>query len=212
MDQLRRFLELQYDRWKLLRLKRHFGPRLHLDAPECSAFGRTDLRIAEGGRVRIGAHSITERRRANQIWLHANAELDIGERVWLRTEYAENQLTLFPGARIRIGRHGLLNGAMLHAKTAIDIGEDARIGFGVRILDADLHDLDQQTRERAAPVCIGDRVWLAANVLVLRGVTIGDDVVVAAGSVVSRDLPARVLAAGTPARPIRPIDSRVDCR
>jgi acetyltransferase-like isoleucine patch superfamily enzyme len=82
------------------------------------------------------------------------------------------------------------------------------LGFGSRVFDADLHDLDSETRERVAPVRIGARCWIGANVHVLRGVTIGDDVVVGAGSVVTRDLPPRVLAVGVPARPIRAIASR----
>ena len=81
----------------------------------------------------------------------------------------------------------------------------------MRIIDADLHPLDSETPERIEPIRIGDRVWLGADTLVLRGVTIGDDSVVGAGSVVTRDLPPRVLALGAPARPVREIASRVGC-
>ena len=68
------------------------------------------------------------------------------------------------------------------------------------MLDSDFHDLDVNTPERSTPVTIGERVWIASDVTVLQGVTIGDDVVVGARSVVTRDLPSRVLALGTPAR------------
>ena len=61
------------------------------------------------------------------------------------------------------------------------------------------------------PVEIGDRVWIGADVLVLRGVRIGDDVVVAAGAIVTRDLPSRCLAMGSPAKPVRDIAPRTGC-
>jgi maltose O-acetyltransferase len=57
----------------------------------------------------------------------------------------------------------------------------------------------------AAPITIGDNVWLAGGVIVRAGVTIGDNTVVGAGSVVTRDLPADVVAVGTPARATRPL-------
>jgi acetyltransferase-like isoleucine patch superfamily enzyme len=131
--------------------------------------------------------------------------------VWLRTEYGPNWLTVFPGGRLHIGERVLLNGAMLHAKAEVRLGAQSMIGFGSRVFDADLHDLDCETPERAAPVHIGERVWIGADVLVLRGVTIGDDTVVGAGSIVTGDLPPRVLALGAPARPVREIASRDGC-
>jgi maltose O-acetyltransferase len=101
---------------------------------------------------------------------------------------------------------------MLHAKGRIRIGSNALIGCGVRIIDSDLHDLDRDTPERTEPITLGDRVWIGADTLVLRGVTIGDDVVVAAGSIVTRDLPSRSLAVGSPARVLREIAPRTGCR
>ena len=170
------------------------------------------VRMDPGARLEIGADFFTERQRGNRIWIQRDATVALGARCWLRTEHGENQLTAFEGARISIGPDALLNGVMLHAKRSISIGSDVRMGFGSRVLDADLHDIDRDTRERIAPVSIGDRVWLGADVRVLRGVTIGDDVVVGAGSVVTRDLPSRCLAAGSPARVIREIASREGCR
>ncbi len=171
-----------------------------------------DLRVEPGGSVELGPGIATERRRGNRIWVQAGGVLRLGPRVWLRTEHGDNQLTCFPNARLEIGADVLLNGVMLHAKREISIGASSRIGFGVRIFDADLHDLDRETPERIEPVRIGERVWLGADVIVLRGVAIGDDTVVGAGSVVTRDLPSQVLAAGVPARVLRRIADRTGCR
>ena len=106
--------------------------------------------------------------------------MTLGDEVWLRTEHGENRLTAFPGARIEVGDRALLNGTMLHAKASIRIGSDSMLGFGSRIFDADLHPLDLETPERIEEVVIGERVWIASDVTVMRGVQIGDDVVVGA--------------------------------
>ena len=200
------------DRWRSARVRARFGTQLEIGATAGPRLHLADLRIERGARVRIGDGFTTERRRGNVIWAQESSLLALGERAWLRTEYGSNYLTLFPGARIEIGPDALINAAMLHAKQEIRIGSDLRLGFGARIFDADLHDVDSETPERSAPVRIGDRVWIGAGAIVLRGVQIGDDVVVGAGSIVTRDLPSRCLAAGAPAKPIREIASRVGCR
>ena len=71
------------------------------------------------------------------------------------------------------------------------------------------HPLDAAQRstglEFAHPITVGSRVWFGANVTVLPGVTIGDDCVIGAGSVVTRDIPSGVVAVGNPCRVLRPI-------
>ena len=89
---------------------------------------------------------------------------------------------------------------------AITIGDDVQIGPNVQLLTA-THPLEPQPRrdkwEAAEPITIGDNVWLGGGVIVCPGVTIGADTVVGAGSVVTRDLPAGVVAVGSPARVLR---------
>jgi maltose O-acetyltransferase len=154
----------------------------------------------------------TERQGGNRIFVQANGRLSLAEDVWLRTDQGENRLTVYPGARIEIGPRTLLNGAMIVAKEEVVIGADSQLAFGVRIFDSDLHDLDRDTPERREPVRIGARVWIGSDVTILRGVTIGDDTVVGSQSLVTRDLPSRVIAVGSPAKPLRSIASREGCR
>lgn len=170
------------------------------------------VRIEPGARLEVGPGFATERQAGNRIWIQAGGLVRLERDVWLRTEYGPNWLTVFPGGRLILGERVLVNGAMLHAKTEVRMGADSMIGLGARVFDADLHDLDCETPERTAPVRIGERVWIGSNAIVLRGVTIGDDTIVGAGSIVTRDLPARVLALGAPARPVREIASRAGCR
>lgn len=64
------------------------------------------------------------------------------------------------------------------------------------------------TKEACKPISVGDRVWIGGNAVILPGVTIGSDTVIGAGSVVTRDIPAGVLAVGNPCRVLREISER----
>ena len=90
----------------------------------------------------------------------------------------------------------------------VTIGDDVQIGPNVQLLTA-LHPVAAGLRrdkwEAARPITIGHNVWLGGGVIVLPGVTIGDNTVVGAGAVVSRDLPPDVVAVGNPARVIRAV-------
>ncbi|MCE7082277.1 sugar O-acetyltransferase [Streptomyces sp. ST2-7A] len=111
------------------------------------------------------------------------------------------------GRYVTVGRGTFVNfGAVFPDVAPITIGEDAQIGPNVQLLTS-THPLDAERRrakwEAARPITIGDNVWLGGGVIVCPGVTIGENTVVGAGAVVTRDLPANVLAVGNPARVIR---------
>lgn len=111
------------------------------------------------------------------------------------------------GSQIRIGARSFVNFGLVALDVApIVIGDDVQIGPNVQLLTP-LHPLEAGPRrdkwESAQPIAIGDNVWLGGGVIVCPGVTIGANTVVGAGSVVTRDLPAGVLAVGNPARVVR---------
>jgi maltose O-acetyltransferase len=93
----------------------------------------------------------------------------------------------------------------------IRIGSACQLATSVQLLAA-THPIDPEPRrlgwECGAPITLGDNVWLGGGVIVCPGVIIGDDTVVGAGAVVTRDLPAGVIAVGNPARVLREIDER----
>jgi maltose O-acetyltransferase len=114
------------------------------------------------------------------------------------------------GVHIRIGTNGFVNyGCVFLDCNIINIGDDAQIGPGVHIYTA-FHPVDAEIRrsgvEAAKPVNIGHNVWLGGRSIICPGVTIGDNSVVGAGSVVVRDIPANRLAVGNPCRVIREIE------
>ena len=111
------------------------------------------------------------------------------------------------GYLISVGARTFINyGTVILDVARVMIGEDVQIATNVQLLTP-THPLDAATRregwESAEPITIGDGTWLGGGVIVCPGVTIGEETVVGAGSVVTRDLPPRVLAVGNPCRKIR---------
>ena len=118
--------------------------------------------------------------------------------------------TLQNGARIEIGVHTGLSGTTVCAAQEVTIGSYVLIGANVTVADTDFHPMPPDDRRYSgdaegigtAPVRIEDNVFIGAGSYVLKGVTIGKNSVIGAGSVVTRDIPANVIAAGNPAKVI----------
>lgn len=144
----------------------------------------------------------------------------IGARVHIRTsrggsitvdrdaKILEGSILVAGGGAITIGARGHIGfGSVLTAREAITIGPDALIGEYVTIRDQD-HVFDDEAATnaqgfRTSPVEIGANVWIGAKATILRGVNIGENAVIAAGSVVTSDVPAGTMVAGAPARVVK---------
>lgn len=110
------------------------------------------------------------------------------------------------GSQIRMGDRVYVNmGCILLDAAPITLGDDVQLGPGVQLLTSD-HPRDAAERagglESARPITVGARSWLGGGAIVLPGVQIGRDVVVGAGSVVTRDVPDGVTVVGSPCRAI----------
>lgn len=113
------------------------------------------------------------------------------------------------GVHIRIGARCFANFGLVALDVCeIVIGDDVQIASNVQLLTP-THPVDPEPRrakwEAGAPIRVEDNVWLGGGAIVLAGVTIGENTVVGAGAVVTRDLPANVVAVGNPARVVREI-------
>lgn len=113
------------------------------------------------------------------------------------------------GSNVRLGTWVFLNyGCQLADVATITIGDHCQIGPNVQFLTP-IHPVDPQRRqdrwETAAPITLRRNVWVGGGAIICPGVTIGDDTVVGAGAVVTKELPSRVLAVGNPARVVREI-------
>lgn len=166
------------------------------DDPELAADLRRAMKLME--RFNTAPAEDADGRRAILAELLGEVGEDVEIRPPLYVDY---------GYQISIGPRTFVNfGAVMLDVAPIRIGADTQIGPNVQLLTP-THPLDPELRrakwEAAEPITIGENVWLGGGVIVCPGVTIGDSTVVGAGAVVTRDLPANVVAVGNPARVIR---------
>lgn len=123
--------------------------------------------------------------------------------------YAGSRINVNQGAKLTLGSGYMNHDCVVDCFDSITIGHHVVISERVMLRDSDNHAIvvsenNVATKSKvAAPIVIGDHVWIGMNVIVLKGVTIGDGAVVAAGSMVNKDVPPHCLAAGVPAKVIK---------
>ncbi len=152
-----------------------------------------------GERARVWGHPIITK----------NGILEVGTRLRLVATVARTELAIGPEGHLVIGDEVFINyGSSIAAQQRVEIGNHCSLGTYVLIMDNDFHQVDPELRNvlpAAQPIILEDNVWLGARVIVLKGVRIGRDSVIGAGSVVTRDIPPYSVAAGVPARVIRAV-------
>lgn len=112
------------------------------------------------------------------------------------------------GAILRIGNSCSFSGVSIWCFDKIEIGNHVRVGANVLIIDGDAHQDDPRAGKNS-PIYIEDNVWIGANVTILKGVHIGRNTLIGAGSVVTSTIPANTIAAGNPCKVIRQLDEQV---
>jgi acetyltransferase-like isoleucine patch superfamily enzyme len=162
-------------------------PQLDAVGPGFIAFGPQHIEVS-GPRVRLG----------RDVHMMATHDRPI-------------RLTVFaqPGGSIDLGDYTIaLPGVRISSALGIQVGKNCMFATGCYVTDADWHDLYDRTSApgKAERVVLEDNVWIGDSAIVCKGVTIGENSVIGAGSVVTRDIPANVIAAGNPARVIKPLD------
>jgi acetyltransferase-like isoleucine patch superfamily enzyme len=151
---------------------------------------------------------------------HRQSVMCFGKNLQLRSSVRSNPLgpnhavilcTLQAGAKLEVGENFAMTGGVLCAAESIKIGNNVSVGANCTIVDTDFHPIHPGMRRqhpqqgKSAPVIIGDNVFIGMNSLVLKGVTIGENSVIGAGSVVSTSIPDNTIAVGNPARAIHEI-------
>lgn len=161
--------------------------------------GKPIISMVAGSRIRIGTRCVL----CSDSDVNA---LGINHPVVIRT--------MRPGAEIVIGEDTGMSGGSICASSSIRIGKGCLIGANVTLVDTDFHATNPVNRRynrnpdeiAVAPIVIEDNVFIGADVFVLKGVTIGKNSVIGAGSVVTRDIPENSIAAGNPAKIVRYLD------
>lgn len=131
----------------------------------------------------------------------------IGDRVQIFSTIATTELVTGPEGTLEIGDRTFINsGCSFAALRLVSIGADCQIGPHTMILDNDFHRLEPDRRLEipdSRPVVLEGNVWIGARAIILPGVTIASGACVGAGSVVTKDVPARTFVAGVPARTVK---------
>jgi len=172
-------------------------------ARKISFFFKLWYGVRYGRRVTFGRRVIIN----HKFVFRGKGRLFIGDDVNMWSHGEKNGFYTFsPGALIHVGSRSRLNGITVQCKKQVFIGEDCLIGSAI-LIDTDFHSVSFDHRNdpahiKSRPIRIGDKVWLAGQSAVLKGVTIGDRAVVGFRAVVTRDVPPDTIAAGNPAREI----------
>jgi len=161
---------------------------------DCRFWGKTHFKRMPGGTIAIGENcTFRSAFWANTIGLKQNCFLSVSK-----------------NAELVVGNNCGFSGTVIAASNSIIIGDRVICGGNCTIVDTDRHSLNAHKRINnqgvvSSPIAIEDDVFLAMNVVVLKGCNIGKGTVVAANSVVAHSLPAGVIAGGVPARVLKEI-------
>ncbi|MFG6656286.1 acyltransferase [Scandinavium sp. M-37] len=153
------------------------------------------------------------------INLSEGAKIYIGDNCTLNSDNSGYHVNMFakvklladrPNACIKIGDHTRIHGACIHAYKHVEIGKRCLIAANCQIIDSNGHEISFDnvknrinTSSKGDAIIIGDDVWIGTGCIILPGVSIGNGTIIAAGSVVTKNIPDMVIAGGNPAKVIR---------
>lgn len=156
----------------------------------CKFYGKTIFRTLPGTDILIESDcTFNSSHRSNLIGIYSPCMIS----------------TIKHGAKIEIGNHCGFSGTVIGCAKYIKLGNNVRCGANTMITDSDWHFDDSRIGEDK-PVIIDDNVWLGYGVKVLKGVHIGENSLIGAGSIVTKDIPANVIAAGNPCRILKQLN------
>jgi len=191
--------------WKMHRRVKH-PKSAHLHVYNYSLINlakSATITLSERGFLDINVLNIKrDKTRPCTLWMGENTQL-ISKGF---TMYEGAAVVVLEGGKLVLGKHSYMNESLIQCANSITIGDDCAIAGDVLIQDTDFHPiLDEKGNEKpvSKPIIIGNKVWICANAIILKGVTIGDGAIVAAGAVVTKDVPARCVVAGNPAKVVR---------
>lgn len=153
-----------------------------------------------GQTIQVGVQHVKKSRQETRILLQENA------RVIVPTHYIIHSgcfISVCPNSTLVLQAGFINENVQIVCGDRIEIGEGTSIGRDVVIRSFDGHSIESDDSVMSAPISIGKHVWIGQRAMILKGVTIGDGAVVAAGAIVTKDVPAYSLVAGVPAKVIK---------
>jgi acetyltransferase-like isoleucine patch superfamily enzyme len=151
--------------------------------------------------------------RGNAFYINNKGRIILGENAYLHsfsdgTSFRTALSTYYPDAIIKLGKNCIISGAVLHCNERIEFGDYSMIGQGSIVIDNNSHKISLNNAERwekpeSKPVIIKNNVWIGMYCVIMKGVTIGNNSIVAAGSIVTKDIPENCVYGGNPAKLIK---------
>lgn len=157
-------------------------------------------KIILNGILKFSDNDIIGSNRQSNLRMDENSILEIRNNFSI---YYGADIILFKGAKLNLGSGFFNSNIKIRCHERIEIGEDVAISHDVTIMDSDAHEGLWEGYEKTKPIKIGNHVWIGTRVTILKGVTIGDNAIIAAGSVVTKDVPNNTIVAGVPAKVIK---------
>ena len=157
-------------------------------------------KIILNGTLMFSDNDINGSTRQSNLRMDNNSILEIKKNFSI---YYGADIILFKGAKLNLGSGFFNSNIKIRCHERIEIGEDVAISHDVTIMDSDAHEGLWEGYEKTKPIKIGNHVWIGTRVTILKGVTIGDNAIIAAGSVVTKDVPNNTIVAGVPAKVIK---------
>ena len=199
VDRIKRFLHTKRTHQKGLRAFKpcmvSFHPQSHIQIEKYLNFNK-----------QWGIERMEQNRLSGLLYVAKNATLEVGA----FDVYAGGRINVNEGASLKMGSGYINYDCAIDVFSSVSIGQNVVISERVVIRDSDNHTIhldgeDGRTDANPStiPIVIGDHVWIGMNSIILKGVHIGDGAVIAAGSVVNKDVPSHCLAGGVPAKIIK---------
>lgn len=133
------------------------------------------------------------------IHIHNNAKLEVGN----FSVYAGSKICVSAGAELYLGSGYINHNSSIECFQKIYIGEHVIISDNVQIRDSDNHKIKGSEEKETQPIVIQDHVWIGMGAIILKGVTIGEGSIIAAGAIVTKNVPPHTIVAGVPAKVIK---------
>jgi acetyltransferase-like isoleucine patch superfamily enzyme len=167
--------------------------------PDVSVFAAPSSTLSGAGKLELGCKWEGLRYFPSEFKLAENSRIVVDDHFYILTGF---HLAINEGATLTLGSGYINNNAIIDCFASITIGHGVAISSGVTIRDSDNHSINGNPVV-SAPIFIEDHVWIGLNATILKGVRIGSGSVVAAGAVVTSDVPANSLVGGVPAKVIK---------